>query len=307
MGVPVVATDIRGCRQAVDDGVTGLLVPARDPDRARRRDRDARGRPRAARAAWARPRATRRSATSTSSAASTSPLSTYARLLERAGSAPTSRTRRDEHSTPRRGRRCARRRGAARGRIADGFLATLGPRFLDAPVPAHGRVARTRSCSSPQDARRRSAGFVAVVARHTGRFYREFLSTRRLVAGSGRERAGPAPRAEAGLGDACGTAPTVPDDLPAAEVLAIAVAARAEGRGVGGDARCAAALEELRRRGVDAARVVTAVGNDAGAADVRARRVPARTGAPRCTRASRKRCSCGLDRRVRVVRRRGRR
>lgn len=31
MGVPVVATDVRGCRQAVDDGVTGLLVPARDP------------------------------------------------------------------------------------------------------------------------------------------------------------------------------------------------------------------------------------------------------------------------------------
>ncbi len=30
MGVPVVATDIRGCRQVVQDGVTGLLVPARD-------------------------------------------------------------------------------------------------------------------------------------------------------------------------------------------------------------------------------------------------------------------------------------
>jgi glycosyltransferase involved in cell wall biosynthesis len=29
-GVPVVATDIRGCRQVVDDGTTGLLVPARD-------------------------------------------------------------------------------------------------------------------------------------------------------------------------------------------------------------------------------------------------------------------------------------
>jgi glycosyltransferase involved in cell wall biosynthesis len=30
MGVPVIATDIRGCRQVVDDGVTGVLVPPRD-------------------------------------------------------------------------------------------------------------------------------------------------------------------------------------------------------------------------------------------------------------------------------------
>jgi glycosyltransferase involved in cell wall biosynthesis len=32
MALPVVATDIRGCRQVVDDGITGLLVPARRPD-----------------------------------------------------------------------------------------------------------------------------------------------------------------------------------------------------------------------------------------------------------------------------------
>jgi glycosyltransferase involved in cell wall biosynthesis len=32
-GLPIVATDVRGCRQVVADGVTGLLVPVRDPVR----------------------------------------------------------------------------------------------------------------------------------------------------------------------------------------------------------------------------------------------------------------------------------
>lgn len=32
-GIPVIATDVRGCRQVVDDGVTGLLVPPRDAQR----------------------------------------------------------------------------------------------------------------------------------------------------------------------------------------------------------------------------------------------------------------------------------
>jgi glycosyltransferase involved in cell wall biosynthesis len=33
MNLPIVATDIRGCRQVVDDGATGLLVPVRDAQR----------------------------------------------------------------------------------------------------------------------------------------------------------------------------------------------------------------------------------------------------------------------------------
>ena len=32
MGLPVIATNIRGSREEVVDGVTGLLVPLRDPD-----------------------------------------------------------------------------------------------------------------------------------------------------------------------------------------------------------------------------------------------------------------------------------
>ena len=31
MGLPVVATDIRGCREVVEPGVNGDLVPVRDP------------------------------------------------------------------------------------------------------------------------------------------------------------------------------------------------------------------------------------------------------------------------------------
>jgi glycosyltransferase involved in cell wall biosynthesis len=32
-GLPVVVTDVRGCRETVIDGETGSLVPARDPER----------------------------------------------------------------------------------------------------------------------------------------------------------------------------------------------------------------------------------------------------------------------------------
>ena len=41
-GLPIVATDVRGCRQVVDDGTTGLLVPVADVGALRAAIRDAR-------------------------------------------------------------------------------------------------------------------------------------------------------------------------------------------------------------------------------------------------------------------------
>src|SRR5262249_31769647 len=65
-----------------------------------------------------------------------------------------------------------------------------------------------------------------------------------------------------GTGGADGKAATDRPELPPAEVFAIAVAPRAAGRGLGA-ALLAAALDAFRADGVTAARVVTAVGNDA--------------------------------------------
>ena len=54
-GLPLVLTDIRGCREVVRDGVEGFLVPVRDPAPAGRRDRAAPAGARPPSARWARP------------------------------------------------------------------------------------------------------------------------------------------------------------------------------------------------------------------------------------------------------------
>jgi ribosomal protein S18 acetylase RimI-like enzyme len=169
--------------------------------------------------------------------------------------------------------------------LGAGFLATLGPRFLRR---LYARA--TRSGASfvlvTEDADGLT-GFVAVAER-TGRFYREFLIHDGLLAGlaaapavlraprrtwetfrygtsaSGRpaRSADGTDRApETGPGNQTGPADAVDTDAPpAAEILAIAVAPRARGRGTG-TALVAAAVGELRRRGIDGAKVVTAVDN----------------------------------------------
>jgi ribosomal protein S18 acetylase RimI-like enzyme len=140
-------------------------------------------------------------------------------------------------------------------RIGEGFLVTLGPRFL---TRLYRRVALSQAAvlvvAEDGD---RIVGFVAA-ATSTRRFYGDFFRHDAVPAGLA---AAPAiVRAPRRVWETLRYG-SADDDLPAAEVLSVAVAADAEGRGIGG-ALLNAALEELAQAGAPAARVITAVGND---------------------------------------------
>jgi ribosomal protein S18 acetylase RimI-like enzyme len=140
-------------------------------------------------------------------------------------------------------------------RIGEGFLVTLGPRFL---TRLYRRIALSPAAvllvAEDGD---RIVGFVAA-ATSTRRLYGDFLRHDAVPAGLA---AAPAViRAPRRVWETLRYG-SAGDDLPAAEVLSIAVAADAEGRGIGG-ALLVAALEALAEAGAPAARVVTAVGND---------------------------------------------
>jgi len=145
-------------------------------------------------------------------------------------------------------------------RIGEGFLVTLGPRFLTrlyrrVAVSPHAVLLVTESGG-------RIVGFVAV-ATSTRRLYADFLRRDALPAGLA---AAPAVlRAPRRVWETLRYGSAGDHDLPPAEVLSIAVSADAEGQGIGG-ALLAAALEELARAGAPAARVVTGIGNHAALA-----------------------------------------
>jgi ribosomal protein S18 acetylase RimI-like enzyme len=150
-------------------------------------------------------------------------------------------------------------------RIGDGFLVTLGRRFL---TRLYRRIALSSHAvllvahDPPGDCRDGLVGFVAA-ATSTRRLYGEFLRRDALPAGLA---AAPAVlRHPRHVWETLRYGCTTDDDLPAAEILSVAVAPGAAGRGVGG-ALVAAAQDELARLGAHEARVVTAVGNDAALA-----------------------------------------
>jgi ribosomal protein S18 acetylase RimI-like enzyme len=143
------------------------------------------------------------------------------------------------------------------GRIADGFLVTLGRPFLRRLYRRLVRSRRAFVLVVVVDDGGDVCGFVAATE-DTGAFYREFLVHDGLAAGitavAGVARA---PRA---VFETMRYGFRGNEDAPAAEIMAIAVAVGAQRRGLGA-LLVVAAVDELRRRGVPTARVVTAVDN----------------------------------------------
>jgi len=147
-------------------------------------------------------------------------------------------------------------------RISEGFLVTLGPAFLRRlyrrVVLSHGAFLLVA------DDTRTVCGFIAV-AESTRALYREYLlrdGFNAAIAAAGGLLRAPRSAGETlryGL-RARNEASDAGDS--SAEILATCVAAAAAGHGIG-SMLVRAAVDELSRRGVATARVVTAVGNEA--------------------------------------------
>src|SRR5262245_52015932 len=275
MRLPIVASDVRGCRQVVDSGVTGILVPVRDSpaladaigalavDPERRLRMGAAGREKAVREFDQK-----RCIDVT--------LSVYRRLLAATGPESV-----EGMSVAGNGRRVVPLRATRRAvlddagsiaklhmdRLPQGFLPTLG---FPALKRLYGHLVKSnRAFVLVADDSRGVVGFVAV-ADDTRRVYRDFLRHDAVFAAVVAAPAAlRAPRRVwetvryGGRADHQG--------LPAAEILAIAVSERARGAGVA-SRLVDAALQELRRREIDTVRVVTATEN------ARARRIYQRAG-----------------------------
>ncbi len=138
--------------------------------------------------------------------------------------------------------------------ITEGFLSTMGPRFLTLLYRRVVRWPRSFLLVAEHDG---SLVGYAAATEDVGRLYRQFLLKDGLPA-----VAAVAPRLVRRWHSALETLryPTAHQELPSAELLAVAVASAARGRGIG-RALVAAANAELARRGVDDARVVVAAEN----------------------------------------------
>ena len=138
--------------------------------------------------------------------------------------------------------------------IGEGFLSSLGPRFLTLLYRRIVTWPRSFLLVAEEDGT--VVGQVAA-AEDVGGLYRQFLVRDGLVAG-----VVAAPHLLRSWRSTLETLryPSAEGDLPAAELLAVAVDSGWQGRGIG-KALVIAANEELARRGVANARVVCAASN----------------------------------------------
>lgn len=258
MGLPVVATDIRGCRDVVVPGSNGLLVPLRDPgaiasaitrigeDGDLRRLMGEAGRQRAKECFDEQQVVAR-------------VISTYRRLARDKGlSLPGDGDDEVTIRTAVAGDAAVLARLHAEG-ISSGFLPTLGIRFLTRLYRAlidfdDGLVLVADDGHGP-------VGFVAGVV-NTGAFYRAFIRKHGIAAGFAAlpraARPGVARRVWESLRY---TSTPVSEAGPAGELLATALMEPMRGRGLG--TRLGKEfLAGLRRKGADAVLVVVGAGND---------------------------------------------
>lgn len=179
-GLPLVLTDIRGCRQVVEHGVNGFLVPVGDPQQLAEAiaklvaDADLRSEMGSASAVKARREFDERKVVGIV-------MDTYRSLAEREGLgwelalAPSDQVRiRPASATDTPAISQLHRR-----RIDTGFLSSLGPSFLRLLYQA--LIDSAHSSVFVAEAGDRVVGFIAG-ADDTGAFYKEFLKSHLLVA-----------------------------------------------------------------------------------------------------------------------------
>ena len=140
-------------------------------------------------------------------------------------------------------------------RISEGFLTSLGPRFL---TRLYRRVARSpRAFAVVVTDHGRVVAFAAA-SDDVSRFYKEFIVRDGVIAGLGS-----APRVVRSIPRVLETLryPGLTSELPKAEILSVATDERAAGLGYGSMA-LTHATRELERRGCTTAKVVAGADND---------------------------------------------
>lgn len=258
MGLPVIATDIRGCRQVVEDGVNGYLVPVRNPqalaEAIKRLADDQYLTVRMGEASWLRARDNFDEREVVHRV-----MEAYRQVAARKGLQWMFESQGASIAV-----RPARRTDVAgiaelhRRSITTGFLSSLGTRFLKQLYAAMIEWPRS-AVFVVADGSNAALGFVAGVEQ-TGAFYRYFLRTRWLRAGLAALPRLLNPSLLRRAWETLRYGSGEESSAVEAELLSMAVSPRLRGKGWGGRLG-AEFLDDLGSRGVESVKVVVGADN----------------------------------------------